>query len=156
MKRLILMRHAEAAWDSENDFERPLNERGISTARSMAKAVAARGYYPQHIVTSPAKRSFETAVLLNKRMHLDLKVSLDVRIYEAMPQTLLEIAADFSDQFDSVLMVGHNPGFEGLIAFLTGSLQAMQAGSVAVIELKIERWKDTISRNGWLLETLHP
>ena len=39
MKQLLIIRHAKSSWDLSglNDFDRPLNDRGIKDAPTMAK-----------------------------------------------------------------------------------------------------------------------
>ena len=45
MKQLLLVRHAKSSWANtdQNDFNRPLNDRGHQDAPMMAKRILARG-----------------------------------------------------------------------------------------------------------------
>ena len=60
------------------------------------------------------------------------------RIYEATPATLLRVLDDHSDA-GSVMVVGHNPGLENLVALLTegtsDSGRGMPPASVAWLTL---------------------
>ena len=156
MKRLLLMRHAEASCDAPTDLDRPLNERGVAAARSMGVTVAARGFCPQQLISSPAKRAMQTAAVFAESAGLAIEIALDERIYEAIPQTLFGITNRFSDEFETAMIVGHNPGFEGFIALLTGESQQMRAGAIAVINLKAGYWADVKSGVGEQIEMLHP
>ena len=51
VKRLIIMRHAEADWGL-NDFDRPLTKRGHEQAAAAGAWLAARGYIPEQIMSS--------------------------------------------------------------------------------------------------------
>ena len=50
VKRLIIMRHAEADWGL-NDFDRPLTKRGHEQAAAAGAWLAARGYIPEQIMS---------------------------------------------------------------------------------------------------------
>jgi len=60
------MRHAKSSWadDQMSDHDRPLNDRGRRAATAMGEALTARGYAPDIIWSSDAKRTRETAMLL--------------------------------------------------------------------------------------------
>ena len=40
------------------------------------------------------------------------------------------------------MLVGHNPGFEGLVRILTGKFDPMPTATLAVIDLEIESWSE--------------
>jgi len=42
----------------------------------------------------------------------------------------------------TVMIVGHNPGFEELLARMTGEQEEMPTGALAQIVLPIDRWGD--------------
>ena len=54
------------------------------------------------------------------------------------------------------MVVGHNPGMEGLIRFLTGETAAMPTAALAVIDLDIENWSEIDHLSGKLVEVLRP
>ena len=41
-----------------------------------------------------------------------------------------------------VMVVGHNPGMEALVAHLTGRMETMPTAALAHIELPIEKWEE--------------
>jgi len=47
-----------------------------------------------------------------------------------------------SDQFSSVLFLGHNPGAEELVLRLTGEYHSMPTAAIAYFEYDAESWKD--------------
>ena len=63
---------------------------------------------------------------------------LDERIYEAMPGTLVSVAEQH-DEVERLMLVGHNPGLEKLVALLhsgrTGEYRGMPPAGVAVLSL---------------------
>jgi phosphohistidine phosphatase len=94
------------------------------------------------IVSSPALRAKQTTTLACESAGLTGLVSFDERIYEASARLLFEIVADFPDHISTAMMIGHNPGFEELLAVLTGQSQSMATATLACIELGVEQWSD--------------
>ncbi len=140
MKKLFLLRHAKSSWDNAglSDFERPLNDRGLKTAPLVGTAMRERGFQPQIIISSNAKRAKQTAELIKTFAQLEREIEFDGRIYAASTSELITVAQEINDQFESAMLVGHNPGFEGLVQFLTGEFETMPTAALAVIELSIE------------------
>ena len=158
MKSLYVLRHAKSSWDNAGlaDFDRPLNDRGELTAPFMGKLMAANGFEPDAIISSPAVRARETARLAKEAGRFAADIVHDERIYEASVRTLLVVASSIDDQFESVMLVGHNPGMEGLVKLLTGKPEAMPTAALAAIDLDIEQWADIDSGLGNLRRLLRP
>jgi Phosphohistidine phosphatase SixA len=158
MKRLLLMRHAKSSWDDSDlaDFDRPLNDRGEAAAPFMGELIAGRGLAPEEIVSSPAKRALQTATLVKESGGIEAPIRLDERIYEAGAQTLKQVASEFRDELDIMMMIGHNPGFEGFVSFLTGKQESMPTAALAVIDLDIDKWSDVKNGEGDLIEVIRP
>ena len=143
MKSLYILRHAKSSWDdpAQSDFDRPLNERGLSAAPFMGEVMARRGLRPELIVSSPAKRAMQTAGLVKDAAGLSVPIRYDKRVYEASPLMLHTVLAQISEPNGSVLLVGHNPGMEGLIRYLTGEIHPMPTAALAAVSLDIDRWE---------------
>src|SRR6476660_325931 len=128
MKRsLYIVRHAKSSWADPSlaDFQRPLNERGMKAAPFMGTYMRENGYIPSKIVSSPATRARHTAQLFKEAGNFDAEIEFDGRIYEASPRAWSEITAELPDEHANVMLVGHNPGMEGFIRFLTGDYEQM-------------------------------
>ena len=54
----------------------------------------------------------------------------------------IAILRDVSDDYQRIMVVGHNPGLEELVTELTGLAEIMPTVAVAHISLPIEQWKD--------------
>lgn len=152
------MRHAKSSWDDPawSDFERPLNERGRRAAPLIGGLMKKNKFDPDSIVSSPAKRAAQTAQSVKEAANIKSDIRFDERIYEATPARLLEIINEQSDRIESLLLVGHNPGFEDLVRVLTGKLESMPTAALAVIDLEIERWSDPIAALGNLRTLIRP
>ncbi len=158
MKRLFILRHAKSTWDdaSLSDFERPLNDVGLAAAPFMGKYMAGQGYFPKAIVSSPARRAKETAELIKTNAGIGGDIRFDDRIYEASPNTLRQVASELSDDLESALIVGHNPGIEGFIRHLTGQIEPMPTAGLAVIDLDIESWRKIDHLAGRIVTVIRP
>ena len=158
MKTLYVLRHAKSSWDTPElaDFDRPLNNRGKTAAPFMGEVMTANGFTPDVIVSSPAVRARETARLTKEAAHLKADIIHDERIYEASPRTLKTVASSIDDRFGSAMLVGHNPGMEGIVRLLTGKSEEMPTAALAVIELDIDRWSEIDSGLGSLRRMVRP
>lgn len=158
MKTLYLLRHAKSSWDDASvaDFDRPLNARGEKTAPFVGSLMKERGLVPEAIISSPAKRAKQTAKLAAKAAEFSSKISYDERIYEASTSQLLSVLSEIADGVDSAMIVGHNPGMESLIWYLTGKMEPMPTAALAVIELNADRWSHAGEGSGSLIAVIRP
>ncbi len=158
MKTLYILRHAKSDWNNADlsDFERPLNERGRKTAPAMGKLMKEKSFIPQTIISSPAVRAAQTAELIKQNAEIEGEINFDSRVYEAHPQTLLDIVSEIDDAHDSALIVGHNPGFENLVRILTDKIEPMPTAALAIVDLDINHWNQTSSAIGTLRDLLRP
>lgn len=142
MKTLFILRHAKSSWDDAAlaDFDRPLNERGQTSAPFMGELMREKRFRPSIILSSPAVRAKQTAELIKGSSGLAVGIRFDHRIYEASPQSLRQIVAELEGSIDTAMLVGHNPGIEGFIRYLTGRLEPMPTAALAVISLNVENW----------------
>lgn len=158
MKRLYLLRHAKSSWDDPSlaDFDRTLNGRGRRAAEFMGRYVAEQGYVPDAIVSSPARRARETAELVKANAGLTFDIRFDERIYEASPNTLRQVASEIDDALASAMLVGHNPGMEGFVRYLTGTIESMPTAALAVIDLDTASWANIDHLTGRLVRLIRP
>jgi phosphohistidine phosphatase len=156
MKTLLLMRHAKSDWGdvSLRDFDRPLAERGERDAPRMARELKARGPLPDLIISSPAVRARQTAEAVIRAAGLNAPLEFDENIYEASTSELMKVARNISDTTACAMLVGHNPGFEGMVSRLSGADERMPTAAVACIEFQVDRWEDVEDGRGrlqWLM-----
>jgi phosphohistidine phosphatase len=121
-RQLLLLRHAKSDWDSgaASDIERPLAKRGKRDAPRIGEWLYREGLVPSLIVSSPAERARETTLKVCKALDYKKRdVHWDGTVYDAGLDQLLQVLAKYSDAPTSVLLVGHNPGLETLLRYLT-------------------------------------
>ena len=158
MKRLLIMRHAKSSWKDHSlaDFERPLNKRGRRTAPKMGTLMKEKELIPDLIVSSPAARAFETQKLVADAAGFTAEVVTERAIYEASLNTLLNVISSFPDEKASILMTGHNPGFEMVVGFLAGDYYRMPTAALAEFAVDSEEWRLIRPENCRLLQHFIP
>lgn len=138
MKTLTILRHAKSSWDDNDlvDFDRPLNARGERDAPTMGQRIKAAGIRPSLIVSSPAVRAWSTARMIATELAYPLEFLQRERdLYHAGTERLFDVIARQDEGFNSIVIVGHNPGLTDLanklITGLTSNLPT--AGYVAFL-----------------------
>ena len=146
-KTLLVMRHAKSDWGDETlaDHERPLNRRGKRDAPRMGRLIRTRRLVPDLIVSSTAVRARKTAMKVAKACGYERGIELRAELYEASPEDCLQVLRTTSVEADTVLLVGHNPGLEELVAQLTGESHRFPTAALAQIGLAITSWRKCTS-----------
>lgn len=144
MKTLFLLRHAKAATGSANtkDFDRPLNDRGLSDARMMGERLKASGVTLDLIVSSPALRAITTATVIAGVFEKNPEnIILDRQIYLAGAPKLMQIISLLDESADSAMLVAHNPALTDLSELLARSgIDNIPTAGLVTITLPIDHW----------------
>ena len=117
MKQLVLCRHAKSSWRDGNldDHERPLNGRGQRNAPEMGRRLAERGFRPDLIVASTARRALDTAALLAGALGYPVAgIEPVAELYACSPADWIRVVHGLPAACQRVLIVGHNPEITAL------------------------------------------
>ena len=159
MQRILtLVRHAKSSWgDSEvSDFDRPLNDRGFTSAPMMATQLTESEYAVDAIISSPAKRAITTAEIIAKEIGCE-RIETNIDIYNASMDTLLALVSSLDDIYFRVMLVGHNPGFTVLGNYLSNArIDNMPTCSIAQIQFDVDSWAEIIEHSGELIDFNYP
>lgn len=152
MKTLLLLRHAKSSWGDPSlaDADRPLKKRGRKAAPRVGALMRERKLHPDLVLCSPARRARDTLELVMEKAKLRAEPVFDERLYAASSGELLEAIRGLEEDTDEVLIVGHNPGLEELLALLTGAAEAMPTAALALVELEVDGWADVGEGSGRL------
>lgn len=144
MKTLLIFRHAKSDWNDPSlpDKERPLNPRGKQDAPKMGRLLRKQGLLPDIVLCSNAKRARRTLELASDAAAYRGETLYLDSLYAAPPQAYLKALAKLGERHDLVMVVGHNPGLEELLALLTGETQALPTAAIAQVELPIKSWEE--------------
>ena len=160
MKTLLVLRHAKSSWDdsSLDDHERPLNARGERDAPRMGRLVRKKRLPVELIISSDARRAQMTAQAMADAAGYRGQLLLDPRLYHASPTEILAaLRSAVKQNIAAVMIVGHNPGLEDLVAQLTGKAEGLPTAALVQIDLPIDRWADlTTSTRGTLVGLWRP
>jgi phosphohistidine phosphatase len=146
MKILTLVRHAKSSWsDSElADRERPLNRRGERDAPLMGRRISEHGIRPSLIVTSPAVRARTTARIIAQEIGYPIEfLQRENALYLASLNTLLDVVVQQDDGFNSLMVVGHNPGLTDFAGFLVpGLTDNLPTSGVVSVRMEMSDWSN--------------
>ena len=159
MKTLLVLRHAKSSWNgaAPDDHERPLNERGLRDAPRVGELVREYGLIPDVVISSDAVRARLTAEAVVEAARYVGEILLDQHLYMASPAEILGLLRTVREKAETVMIVGHNPGLEELVARLTGERQDLPTAALAQIALPIDQWRDLkLSTRGTLMGLWRP
>jgi phosphohistidine phosphatase len=159
MKTLLVLRHAKSSWNDPalDDHERPLNKRGRQDGPRMGELMREHGLVPDVVISSDALRARLTAEAVAEAARYAGEILLDPHLYMACPADILSLLRAVQKNPETVMIVGHNPGFEELVEQLTGERQDLPTAALAQIVLPIDQWRDlTSSTRGSLLGHWQP
>ena len=109
MKSVTIIRHAKSSWNSEVDFERPLDETGIDDANIMGDVLANKKNNFDLIISSSANRAITTAKIIANQIKYKNKIKEEQYIYGASSANLFNMITTLDDALSSIALVGHNP-----------------------------------------------
>jgi phosphohistidine phosphatase len=157
MKTLLILRHAKAENKGKEtvatDHPRALTGRGRAEASEVGRRMAAQGVRPNLMVSSDARRAYQTATLAATELPEAAPIQLDPDVYNASLDTLLAVVRRQPDSAECVVLVGHNPGFEDLASALTGQSLALPTGGLACLTFATAAWsavQEGTSTLAWL------
>ena len=153
MRTLYLVRHAKASFGAAGarDFDRPLEPQGTDGAARVGKRLSQERLIHPLFLSSPAIRARDTAEIILSSSGINAELHFDGRIYEADLRSLLNVLGETSDEVEAVILVGHNPGMESLLRFLTGELRALPTAALAKIEVNSSSWSNLREAAGKLI-----
>lgn len=163
-RELYILRHAKSDWESgaTTDGERPLNKRGRKDAPRIGNWMREHYLYPGLVLCSPALRARETLDAVAEELQLPPeRIRIVDELYMANLGTLLKILRDIPEDSDSIMLVGHNPGLDDLVAYLshetlplTESGKLMTTATLAHFKLP-DNWTE-LEGKGELVEVVRP
>jgi len=170
MKRLVIFRHAKAGpHDEAHDKQRALVERGRNDAALMGRAMRDRGYLPDLVLCSSAKRTVETWEHAARELRAKPEVLFLDELYDAPEKSVLKTIRAVKVGAQVLMYIGHNPGLENLARKLvrkTGDnaekkrIATMEkkfpTSAIAVVDFEVSAWGDVDAGEGALPDFLAP
>jgi len=159
-KSLYLLRHAQALekQQGQTDKERYLTSIGLQNASKMGINLSKKDLQFDIFISSPAERALATAGRIAEQVKYDPhKIHVNNEVYEASVRTLLQVINQLKNDWDSVLIVGHNPS----ISYLSEYITDQEVGNVHTcgavhIQFDLENWAEVSKGNGNLVAYEYP
>jgi phosphohistidine phosphatase len=144
MKTLTILRHGKSTRNDVglSDYERPLSPRGEADAPVMAERLTDAGIRPSLIMSSPAARAWTTARLFAKAISYPVEfLQREDRLYLASLDKLLDVMAEQDAAFNSIVLVGHNPGLTELANhLLPGATDSIPTCGIVSLNIETDTW----------------
>jgi phosphohistidine phosphatase len=158
MLKLMLLRHAKAEPGRPRlaDHDRSLAERGTADAVRAGQWIKHAGLQPDLTICSTARRTRETWNLASEALGAAVAVQFEAAIYEATTARLLTVVRRAPATARILLVVGHNPGLEHLVADLVQDAEPEAAArlalkyptaGIAVLGFKTANWSQIVPRS---------
>ena len=152
MKRVIIVRHAKAVpYGYDDDFSRDLTDRGVNDAQRIGKELNKLGVIPGTMISSPANRAIQTALIFAENMDFNKKKIVEIEhMYHGLTTTeFLELIKELPETVETAFFFGHNPSFH----YFTNNLlerfyDDMPTCSTVAIDFKVDSWKKVEARSG--------
>ncbi len=156
MKTLTLVRHAKAVPRSQGigDMKRSLVRAGRVDARILARRAKSKGIIPEVLFSSPANRAVETAQIFAEEFRYPFEsIVLKDAIYDEGELALLDLVRNLDDQYDSVMIFGHNPSLTDFAAILVKDFtENIPKSGIVCITFKSKQWSKVAAGKGKIKE----
>jgi len=151
MKRIILIRHGKAEDESSeiSDFERSLTLKGKVIAGIMARKLLQKEKSLGIILSSPAFRAFETALIFAREFGISTdKIIMNSNLYFKMGyRDLPVLLSTIDEETETVSLFGHNPAMTEIANILCQEgCDFLPKTGIVCISFKIMTWSE-IDRN---------
>ena len=153
MKKLILMRHAQAITQDNNldDYDRSLNKNGVKEAKEVGERLLNKNFKADLIISSPAKRAIQTAEIISNEIKYKKSILPNQYIYEAYVNTLQEIISFIHDDNDTVFLIGHNPSISVLAYMFCNLKENIPTAATVEINFDCNSWLEVSQQNATLI-----
>jgi phosphohistidine phosphatase len=158
MKSVLLIRHTKSDWTGlTSDFDRPIREDRKDDARLIAKEVFKKGYKPETIIASPAKRTLQTAKIICKEWDYAFSdFAQDKSLYETSHREILAYINKMDRQIERVAIICHNPSITDFVnRYSTTTIDNVPTTGAVLITFETNDWQ-SIKGNGKLEWFLKP
>jgi phosphohistidine phosphatase len=152
MKFLILARHgtAQDRLKIRDDFERALTGKGKEECEFAGQRLKEMQVMPDLVMSSPATRALSSAIVISSKINYPQNKIISVSpLYEGKLRDIVSLLRSINNSITSVMLVGHNPLFDQLYAYLCERPSiSIKKGGVAALILNISNWTELNKNTG--------
>lgn len=141
------MRHAKSSWDDSSleDIQRPLNERGKKAAYRMGCFLKRTNNVPDLIMCSPAMRAEMTLQGVIDGLGQSIASENMDELYPGYVREIMTQIKQVKAVYENVMLIGHNPFMENMVAFLLknkSNMIVMPTAAMVLFETEAESWAE--------------
>lgn len=159
---LILMRHAKSSWGDplQDDFDRSLNDRGRRSAPAIAKHLISKGYLPDRVLISGARRTVESWERMAPHFPETTLMASNPALYLAGPDIIEGVLRAQTEP--TIMLIGHNPGIAEFAERVVSTppdhpkFSQYPTAATLVATFPSETWRDFKLNSGGVLEFVVP
>jgi len=158
MKELLVIRHAKSSWANpgQDDFDRPLNDRGHKDAAEMAKRLVKKGIKIDRLISSPALRALTTAEYFARAFHQKTSAIVQAEeLYLAPASVYDKVIKNLPNELNTVAIFAHNPGITDFVLETeTARIDNMPTCAIFGIRLHTDDWAKvrTCAKDFWVFD----
>jgi len=146
MKTVYIVRHGKAAPANASvaDADRLLTDTGVARTCKIAEYMAESRPVIDHIISSPAERAYDTALIIADKLGFPTKnVAAEEKLFTGDDSDMIDLLEDLDDSINSVMIVGHNPQVTRVAnRFVSPQLESLPTTGVVSVHLDTEKWSD--------------
>ena len=143
MKKLIIIRHAKSSWNDPflDDHQRPLAERGLRDCPRMGQRLKRRDVMPDLIISSDAERAKSTALIISEQLHFPKnQIQFTRELYHASSSEIMKVIKKVNNDYDTLMIFGHNPGFNDLIGDMGEEIENLPTSGQFGFMFEVDSW----------------
>jgi phosphohistidine phosphatase len=152
VRRLTLMRHANAQWKDPQiaDFDRPLNRRGQAEAEAMGRRLMELNLIPTILLASSARRAEQTADIVARESGVTARSRRsEESLYLAQAVDILRVVQSMGPRIPHLMIVGHNPGITEVANLFAPArnTEDLATGAICTFTFDALNWADVAAGN---------
>ena len=160
VKSLYLVRHAQAIENTgrQSDINRILTPQGYRDATRLGRNLFESDVHPDVILASHSERTRTTAELIAEQINFDIqKIIFTEDLYEASTRILFALINSLNDDWNTIMIVGHNPSISYFSEYITHQeIGHVSPAGVVHITFEIDSWSQIGEGNGKFVKYFHP
>lgn len=159
-KELLFIRHSLSpeAFRGQADIERELSDGGAVRAMQLANYLKSSGLEADALLSSKARRAQTTAELLAEKI-LDPKQEIIFHedLYESSVRLMLALINQLDNNWQKVVIVGHNPIIPYTVEYLTGTIvEELEPGGMLKLKADTDNWAGISGKTMDMVEYIGP
>lgn len=153
MKKILFIRHAKSSWKDPAwlDIDRPLKKRGFKDAQLMNEVIKKLALQIDLILSSPAKRTLQTAEIFRKNTFKNSNFKIEKKLYDSSLDRYFDIIRNLENKYSEVVIIGHNPVISYAASHLSNEEILLPTTGTALLDFDLEKWSEIRPGSGKLI-----